>query len=114
MHLIFDQLSDFADELQRTCANDGGRPPLPERVLRVRLRSEPTHLPPVQQLILQASITVWHRRGTGPVPCQLELRADCGPVRMGPRASVADERATALLQRLELLAIACALELRPW
>ena len=105
MHLTFDQLSDFADELQRTCANDGGRPPLPERVVRVRLVAEPTPLPPVQQLLLQASITVWHLRSTGPVPCQLELRADCGPVHMGPRPSGAEERATALLQRLEL---------RPW
>lgn len=115
MYQGFDTLEAFTAALHHACAMDGGHPPLPERVVRVRLLCEPTPLAPVQLLSLQAAITVWHPRAGDPVPGRLELHADCGPVLTCPGgASRAEERARVLLQRLELVATACGLALRPW
>jgi len=113
MDVIFDQLMDFADEVQRYCATDGGPPRLPERVLRVRRVWAPTALEGVAAVRVEAAITAWP--GDAPLPLRLVLREDCGTALTGPgSASLALERAAELEVRLELLAAACALEVRPW
>ena len=113
MDVIFDQLMDFVDTVQRYCAPDGSPPRLPERVLRVRRVWEPTSVAGVMQVRVEAAITAWPV--DAPLPVRLLLREDCGSAFTDPeRDSLALERAAEVMVRLELLAAACELAYRPW